>query len=243
MNAIDRVYVGIDDTDMPGTAGTNHCCRALVERIADRFRCLMVVRHQLLFDKRVPYTSKNSCASIQLQRTEGRELDTRSLEELKQSIRAFLDEWFVAGSDPGFCVTTQVSTCVADFGARCQRKVVQQSEARSIAEEFDIHLEGRGGTEDGVIGALAAVGLASTGNDGRIVQIGNWPDDLCGEQEISTLDRRLVEVRCVDSLQTITKGIVNVGKHLRPNYRDQRIVLFAAREFPATLKWLAVRQS
>jgi len=154
-----------------------------------------------------------------------------------------LSEWRVAGSDPGVCVTTEVPQAIAEFGVRCQREVVRQTEARELAEQHSLHLEGCGGTEDGVIGALAAVGLAATGNDGRVVQIGMWPDDLSGDQNVATLRARSVEVQLVDSHQAIPTGTIDVGKHLRPNYRDDRIVLFATRENESASSFLAVRQT
>ena len=90
-----------------------------------------------------------------------------------------------------------------------------------------IHLESLGGTEDGVIGALAAVGLAAGGDDGRVVQIGAWPDDLFGPQDLATLHARGVEcVVGVQSNRAIDSGRIDVGKHLRPNYRSGKIVLF-----------------
>ena len=58
------IYVGIDDTDVVGAPGTNKLARSLIRDVAGRFRSIVAVRHQLLFDPRVPYTSKNSSASM-----------------------------------------------------------------------------------------------------------------------------------------------------------------------------------
>jgi hypothetical protein len=107
-----------------------------------------------------------------------------------------------------------------------------------------VYLEGCGGTEGGVIGALAAVGLVAEGNDGRVVQIGSWPDDLSGPQDIPSLQARDVEVRCLESGRTIRAATVDVGKHLRPSYRRKKIVLFArpaAHGSGETAAWEAVR--
>src|SRR5437870_2586916 len=57
------IYVGIDDTDTLDTPGTNQLARALAAQIASTHECLLIVRHQLLDDPRVPYTSKNGSAS------------------------------------------------------------------------------------------------------------------------------------------------------------------------------------
>ena len=62
-----------------------------------------------------------------------------------------------------------VPQAVVEWGLRCQREFVKQSDARQIAAQHGIHLEGLGGTEDGVIGALAAIGLMATQNDGRVI--------------------------------------------------------------------------
>ena len=234
------MVLGIDDTDVMGSPGTNQFCRRLVRCLADDFCCRLIVRHQLLRDDRVPYTSKNSCASVQLEPL-AEASRQQQIESLAGQVRQFIHENFVPGSDPGFCIATGlVPVELTSFGQRCQQNVVSQSAARDVAEASKIHLEGCGGTDDGVIGALAAVGLAVTGNDGRVIQIGTWPDDLSGEHSIQRLHERRVDVVHHDDNKPITSGLVNVGKHLRPNYRDHRVVLFALPSAVPSV-WNAVR--
>jgi len=216
------IYVGIDDTDMPGTPGTNQFAKALATHLSGRYRCALIVRHQLLQDPRVPCTSKNSAASMLLEPRNG-----LPVESLVDTIRGFVHGRLLEGSDPGFCVALTVPDAITEFGGRCRKELVTQHEARRLAVAHGVHLEGCGGTEDGVIGALAAVGLVAEGNDGRVVQIGSWPDDLDGPQDVSSLQARDVEVRCLESGRTITAGTVDVGKHLRPSYRGKKIVLHA----------------
>jgi hypothetical protein len=141
-------------------------------------------------------------------------------------------------------VTRTVPREVRQYAKRCQQEVVGQKEARQLAARFGLHLEGLGGTEDGVIGALAAVGLVADGDDGRVVKIGDWPDDLDGVHDVQTLSTRGVEVRCVETRRLLTSGQVDVGKPLRPNYRRHRIVLFvepAADTSNGSSRWRAVR--
>jgi hypothetical protein len=216
------IYVGIDDTDVAGAPGTNQLVRRIVGRVGGEFETIVAVRHQLLFDPRIPYTSKNSSASILFR------ADSLSpAEELARRIRGQLQEQFVEGSDPGLCVTDHVPEEVVEFGRRCQQEVVTQAEARHLAAQHNVHLEGLGGSEEGVIGALAAVGLAATGNDGRVVQIASWPDDLSGPQQVELLRARgVAQIRSVQSGESVLRGTVDVGKHLRPNYRDGQVVLF-----------------
>ena len=58
------IYVGLDDTDMPDTPGTNQLAKALAVDLADHYRCVFLLRHQLLRDERIPYTRHNSAATL-----------------------------------------------------------------------------------------------------------------------------------------------------------------------------------
>jgi hypothetical protein len=57
---------------------------------------------------------------------------------------------------------------VIDFGKACTRCVVTQDDARQAAA--GLHLSGHGGTQDGIIGAVAAVGLTAGGWNGRFIE-------------------------------------------------------------------------
>jgi hypothetical protein len=83
--------------------------------------------------------------------------------------------------------------------------------------------------------------LLTSGDDGRVVQIGHWPDDLSGCQDVGTLRERGVEVRRLDSGEVIRQGLVDIGKRLRPNLRGGRPVLFVAAHGEKPEGWQAVR--
>ncbi len=231
------IYVGIDDTDTLDTLGTNQLARALVRHVAARYRCWLIVRHQLLEDPRVPFTSHNGSASMGFLPEH-----SEPIESFIEELRSVMRDWFVPGSDPGLCVAASVPPEVVEFGRRCQQDLVDQSAARELAARHGLYLEGLGGTEGGVIGALAAVGLAKGGNDGRIVQIGQWPDDIAGTQEVAPLNDRGVEIRCLATGALVTSGLIDVGKHLRPNFRQGKIVLFVQPANETCVhEWVAVR--
>lgn len=217
------IYIGLDDTDVPGSPGTKRLARNLAADLAPQYRCQVIVRHQLLVDPRVPCTTKNSAAGMLLDAS-GTELPA-----LIDRVRAWLQQRYVVGSDPGLCLTDHVPAALTAFGARCQRDLVEQDEAWSLARRCGVYLEGLGGSRGGVIGALAAVGLLAGGDDGRVIQWRAWPDDLAGPQPVSVLHARGVEVRCLDTQAVITEGVVDVGKHLRPSFRRHGVVLFAQR--------------
>lgn len=215
------IYIGIDDTDTLDSPGTNQLAKELARMLAADFACRMIVRHQLFFDPRVPYTSKNGSASLTLAPR-----GDYDLLQLTQRIKDRMLAWFVPGSDPGLCVATSVPPAVTSFAHQAKQDLVTQDEAHAVASACGLHLEGLGGTNGGVIGALAAVGLIITGDDGRIVQHADWEDDLCGDTALAELSHRGVEVRCGQTNEILAPEMVNIGKHLRPNLRGGRAVLF-----------------
>lgn len=218
------ILAGVDDTDTQDSPGTNQLARRLADALPPGFECTLVLRHQLLFDRRVPYTSKNGCASLRIRSEPGRRLD-----ELLPVLRAEMRAWYVPGSDPGLCLAERVPDEITAFARRCQREVVRQAEARALAGRHGLHLEGFGGTEDGVIGALAAIGLLATGDDGRVVHLAGWrwPDDFAGPQPVAAVRARGVdEIRAGAGGPPIEQGTVDIGKHLRPSFRGGRVVLF-----------------
>ena len=236
------IYVGIDDTDVLGGLGTKRLARLIAADLPPTYRCALILRHQLLFDPRIPYTSKNSACCLLLHADGG---PAEVVADVAQRVRAGIVSRFQPGSDPGLCVALQVPEPLVQFGQRCQREVVGQSEARTLASACGLWLEGLGGTSDGVIGALAAIGLAATGNDGRVLQVNGWEEELSGPQPIVRLLAYGVdEVRRQDDGQPLTGGQVDVGKRLRPNYRGKRVVLFVEPDTEAGAgepAWRAVR--
>ena len=82
------IYVGIDDTDVIGSPGTNQLARAIVRRLGDVAKGAIVCRHQLFFDPRVPYTSQNGSASIQLPHGE-RMPRAQLTDAVREEMRAF----------------------------------------------------------------------------------------------------------------------------------------------------------
>jgi len=244
------MLVGIDDTDLPGTPGTNQLARAIVRELGARWRLRSIARHQLLFDPRVPYTSKNGSASIALDRVEprtssaarGDRIDTDA-RELAAVCRRVMRSWHLPGSDPGLCVAAAdaVPPEATRFGERCQAELVTIDDARALAARCGLLLEELGGTGGGIIGALAAVGLARKGDDGRIIQWREWPDDLSGPQPVSKVTGRGVVVQDEASGDRIEQGIVDVGKHLRPSLRQGGAVLFVA-AVPGIQDWFVARK-
>jgi tRNA(Ile2) C34 agmatinyltransferase TiaS len=221
-----KIFVGIDDTDTLDTPGTNHLARLIASRLPDGFHCEAILRHQLFFDPRVPYTSHNGSASFRIVAPEG----DGAIGTLAECFRREMRAWFVPGSDPGLCmVLNNVPEAVRAFGRLCQRDVVRQAQARELAATEGILLEGLGGTEDGVIGSLAAVGLAATRDDGRVIHLAGWSftDPKTGVLDAAEiLSLGVDEIREKANSRAVVSGRVELRKKLRPNVTEGKIVLF-----------------
>lgn len=239
------ILVGIDDTDSLESRGTNKLARELAQRITGKYRCHAIVRHQLLFDERIPFTSHNGSACLWLERRHG-SATPDDLSSLFDGLREGMLADFIPGSDPGLCLATHIPPEITAWGRRCQYDIVTQQEARDLAATCGIRLEGLGGTHGGVIGALAAIGLTAEGQGGRLVQWQEWPDDLSGPTPIERLTERDIEVRALEHFsgdnqkpkssdgRELQSGIVDVGKHARPSLRDHRACLFVILSPPET---------
>ncbi len=212
-----QIFIGMDDTDNLESRGTGCLSRAIADDLSDDFHLLGVVRHQLLVDPRVPYTSHNSCAVIALDGP-----GDADLPRLFERVKTLMLADFQPGSDPGLCVTDQVPEEVTAFGRKAQSEFVTQAEARTLAAGHGILLEGLGGTQDGVIGALAGVGLCATGNDGRYLQVGKIRE-LTGLQSLEVvLHAGVSAVQTVDG-QPVVEGLILADK-IRPARRDGKPV-------------------
>lgn len=232
------IYVGIDDTDIVGSPGTNQLARKIVGRLGPAARGAIICRHQLFFDPRVPFTSGNGSASIQLPHG-----GDSSRDEIIASVREEMRAFFVEGSDPGLAVATTASAEMMAFAARARTEVVNQREARTVASRSGCYLEGLGGTHQGIIGALAAIALVVGGDHGRVVHLEPWPwpDEFSGVQSTAAIrERGVADIQTVAG-EAFAGGDIDVGKHLRPNWRGGRVVLFVEPSDTSGGPWRAVK--
>jgi hypothetical protein len=218
-----RVFIGFDDTDASDSDyGTGKVVRWFQSRLPDECRCLGVVRQQLLVCDDIPYTSHNSAACMVLEIPE-----PELLPSLIEHAVHHIEKHAADGSDPGLCVVAAnhpaLSALVA-FGHRCTHTVATQAEAMHQVD--GAHLSGHGGTNDGIIGAAAAVGLAASGWSGRYIEFG----DLRSAPEIMTvaeIRKQGIEVVAEDRDAQIPAPGDRVRTHrwLRPRLLGHRPVL------------------
>ncbi|MEJ2024923.1 MAG: hypothetical protein P8Y00_07885 [Deltaproteobacteria bacterium] len=222
-----RVYIGFDDTDnINANRGTGKLARWFEKELPEGCRMWGVVRQQLLLHENIPYTSHNSSACVVVDAK-----DDDMLQQLTQLAVEHVKRHSLVGSDPGVCVASNGDrdlSLLTRFGHLCTREVVKQKDAISAASGF--HLSGHGGTNDGIIGAAAAVGLTASGSSGRFIEFGGLRDfhETVTIDELRQADIRVMSLER-DAQPPAPDDRVHTQNWLRPRLWENRAVLLASR--------------
>jgi len=234
-----RALLGLDDTDNLESRGTGHRARQLAKTLEaeDLATVEGITRHQLLVDPRIPYTSHNSSACLTL------DYAPKQQAAVIAHSRAFLLQDSAEGSDVGLCVAAweQVTAVIQTWGARAKTEVLVLADALDLAAQNKVHLEGLTGTHGGVIGALAAVGLRSAGEDGRYL----W---MRGLRELSgiytTAQLQAVAPLTIIAAQTgvalSAEARIAIGDWPRPILRGGQAVLLVEERHHDDYDWHVV---
>ena len=219
-----KVYIGIDDTDNLETRGTGFHARSLGSSLEKEslLHLHTVTRHQLLVDKRIPFTSHNSSACLV-------GYSDRSLESITAYCRDFLLEVSAFDADSGLCVAYEegIPEEVCDFGERAKREVLTLGDAIDLADRCNIYLQGFLNTKMGMIGSLAAIGLRKRGCEGRLLWMPNLRETLglfpVGVYREKTGVERIVDL---DGMMVEEHVEVNITEWCRPVMSGGFITLF-----------------
>jgi tRNA(Ile2) C34 agmatinyltransferase TiaS len=222
-------YVAIDDTDNLESIGTGRLARMLASRLEEEglLSSTSITRHQLLVHPDIPYTSHNSSACI-----EGTGADA-GREKLVELSRALLLEHFHEGANPGLCVcrAESVPPAIVALGRRAQREVLDVAAFDASLPASRLGLWWSGETGQGRIGAVSAVGLRSTGEDGRFIALPGIRD-LEGTLRVAEIVSRsgTAAVETVDGKELGPDVAIDTRDWVRPALRGGRPVLLVREE-------------
>ena len=219
-----QYMVCIDDTDMPGTKGTGwlveHLCHKMKKKGA---KSSAISRHQLYVHKDIPFTSHNSAMCFEM------ETDRDRIDGLIAYMAAYLKDNCEKGSDPGLCVASMDqrldSTSLMAFGKNAKKAVSSKKAAYDMAGRTGIHLSEHGGTGQGVVGAVAGVGLRLSGNDGRYR---GWyhlglPGDIASVEELCGHD-------FIDELVTVSGQVLPMNTRVHIGSEKTKTVRMGGRQ-------------
>lgn len=158
------------------------------------------------------------------------ELIESCIGELIDYASIFLRRHSAPGSDPGLCVAVagrlDNRAALIAFGQKAKRQVLDKNEAYGLAERHGIHLSEHGGTGDGVIGALAGVGLRMGGNDGRVRGKLSIPGANHSESVAAMLGQAGIdEIRTTNGNPIDDHERILLGEWIKTVYLDGRRVL------------------
>lgn len=237
-----RILLAIDDTDNLESRGTGHRARLLGRRLFDGGYASVrgISRHQLYVHPDIRYTSHNSSLCLDLEWNVG-----ATLEALSDIAHTFLAEHAAPGSDAAFAIMPydEVGEDVVAYAHSAKNTVLDQDIARKLAKRVGAVLAGVTGDEGGVIGALAAIGLRKTGNDGRFV----WVEGVRELTGILTCDALLGQtgidsIRPFEGAGPVAHERISVDPWPRPVLINHEAVLLVERaeETNATCDWRLV---
>lgn len=223
-----KVLLGIDDTDDAKSRGTGYHARQIGALFSSEGLAgfLAVTRHQLLLSAEIPYTSRNSAACLVL------ECDESAIEAVRQFARKEVRAISAVDSDAGISLALDhlIDGAVEEFGFAAKHKVLSMGNAHELARRSGITLEEVGGSGAGAIGALAAIGLHHSGNDGRFIWLPGLRR-LTGKQPAGLLVEALgVEVATLSGEIPPPSAEIEMGDWMRPVLRQGRAILLAEKE-------------
>jgi hypothetical protein len=225
-----RVLVCADDTDQIDSEwGTGELVSLISDAVEERGwgKSYGVTRHQLLIHPDIPYTSHNSSMCF------AADLDEAALDPLTSYAAEFLTRESAPGSDPGLCIAVadwvKTPEILITFGRKAKDTVVTKQEACSLAQQLGVHLSELGGTGQGVIGALAGVGLRLSGNDGRM----KGKLKLKSINGLATVESILAQanvylVKSQEGVLLANNELVRLGNTVKPVLQDGKYVLLVA---------------
>jgi len=229
--------IGIDDTDNPATGDTGSLARHLGKKIETlrKGRMVSVTSHQLAHHPGIFSTSQNQCVCLLI------DADHDVQRDIELICREFLLHESAAGSNSGFALASwnSVTPVITAWGRQAKTTLLDRLEAMNLAREYKISIAGFTGSGQGVIGALAAVGLYYDGNDGRFL----WMPGLSSLSGIFTLTS-LIETCPVDRVENsrgrkpMPNDRINVCEGAYPILRDgQSLLLVESSKKDETWEW------
>ncbi|MGX9462181.1 DNA-binding protein [Shewanella sp. A14] len=225
--------ISIDDTDDIGTKGTGEIAEEIAQILADISggKASFITRHQLFVHPDIPYTSHNSSMCFSL-------CSPLSQDEILRHAVAHLVSESAPAADPGIAILNLDSandvSILIDFGRKAKSEVITKDTAYALAEKMNLSLTEHGGTGQGVIGALAGLGLRLMGCDGRVkgkIRLGQL-DDVPLEQSVADIltQTGLDAVVSTDQYHLKLDERVQLKGKVKAVYLEHKFVLLVHRD-------------
>lgn len=232
-----KAIICVDDTDSMDKTTSTGKIAGDIKKVIEQNNfgvCEDITRHQLLLHPDIPYTSHNSSMCF------AAEIDQNHADEIINMAVDIITDGMAAEADPGLCLcfpqllTKDDQQKLVSFGQIAQKEVLTKKDTYDLAQALNIHLSEHGGTGQGIIGALAGVGLRISGNDGtykgKLKITASRDDGLVSVDEICR-QTHCDQVR--DMQGNILPGdlLIEIGSYAKAVLRDyKKIILVVPQE-------------
>jgi hypothetical protein len=222
--AENHIFIGIDDTDTQNSNGTGFLSRELAKQIESNNlgKVVNITRHQLFISNKIKYTNRNNSACIEL------------LTSKKDLLILFCREMVLSSTNPEsqpvivYAESNLISENIIDFSCKAKTSIQNINDAIKLAKDSSFVIDFlRSGKKNGVIGAVAAIGLRATGNDGRVIWVNGYEiKGLTGTYMVGEVYCRthVDAIRTIDGYKVPTNASIDFeNKRIKPVLKDNTI--------------------
>ena len=230
----------IDDTDELGGEISTGLLAEEIAAFAGSFAPVsFVMRHQLLLEPRINYTSHNSCMCFEARLTESqkqRVLDF-ALELLERKSAPSAEPSIAAAFEKDIENVQEL----INFGRSAKEIYLSAEQAFETAHEQNVFLKELKSGARGVIGALAGIGLRLSGNDGKIRGKFELKESNLSVAELLGLN--FIEAVADENFKPLSPNErVNLIGALKPVFLDFKATLLVKKEAGGSFRNLSVKE-
>ena len=211
----EKFTIGIDDTGYLDQHLTTKLMRSWLSQMVEQslIHSEGITRHQLFESEKISSSYKNRSLAFTFN-------TSQSIFEIEDQLVDFIRTASSPHANPAIAILSRHSDSLhaLAFGRRCKNELLKLSDSEQYASESNVLLRGLGGNRNGMIGALAAVGLRAGGGDGIFVHIdgleGLKGDQSAGDIRNNSALQHIVDISSGEELDR--DDMVKIDSYLRP---------------------------
>ncbi|MFC2746907.1 MAG: hypothetical protein ACFN4I_01480 [Campylobacter concisus] len=213
----------IDDTDeLGGEISTGSLAQEIALEISSFAKVSFITRHQLLLDPRINYTSHNSsmCLVAKISKEQKQKVLDIALELLTNKC--------AKSAEPGIAAVfkddIKDTKALINFGKNAKNMLLTTKQAFEKACEQNVFLKALMPNANGVIGALAGIGLRLSGDDGKIRGKFKLNEPKLSVAKLTELP--FIEAVLDENFKELAKDeMINLGGTLKPIFWHHKATL------------------
>ena len=230
----------IDDTDELGREiSTGSLAQEIALEISSFAKVSFITRHQLLLDPRINYTSHNSsmCLVAKISKEQKQKVLDIALELLTNKCAKSAEPGIAAVFKDDIKDTKEL----INFGKNAKNMLLTTKQAFETAREQNVFLKALSPNANGVIGALAGIGLRLSGGDGKIRGKFELNESNLSVRELLNLN--FIEAVADENFKPLSPDErVNLIGALKPIFWDHKATLLVQKDKNGEFRNLNIKE-